>query len=317
MTTGLVASAVTGVLAVSTGSAVGPAAAAPAPTTAVLAPAAAARTDLQPGHYTVSSFNVLGASHTPPGGRRAPGTTRIGWVNQLLQRHHVDVAGFQELQAPQATKFLDITHGAWAIYPGLSLGRNDSDNSIGWRTDKFTLVDATTINIPYFEGQPRAMPVVLLREKSSGMMTYFANFHNAAETAQHRNQGRWRVAASRVEIALEQKLVRTGIPRILTGDMNERAPYYCRATAAVPLRAARPTSVWRNGVCDAGRPRAVDWILGSWRAVYSSYVEDRSPLVGKTTDHPMIVSDVTVDPTRLPNGWATTPPAPLTFDSGY
>ena len=55
--------------------------------------------------FTVSSFNVLGASHTPAGSSRASGTTRIVWAKQLLDQHHVQVAGFQEMQAVQYSKF--------------------------------------------------------------------------------------------------------------------------------------------------------------------------------------------------------------------
>jgi hypothetical protein len=303
VTAGLVATALAGVLTVST-----------------VAPAATAKTrpDLKPGHFTVSSFNLLGASHTPASGRPAPGSARIVWADQLLQRHHVDVAGFQEMQASQVTKFLSITRGAWALYPGLQgKKQHDSENSIGWRTRTFELVQATTVNIPYFDGHPRAMPLVLLRERSSGMMTYFANYHNAAETGKYRNQGRWRIAASRVEIALQNQIVHHGIPRILTGDMNERAPYYCRVTARAPLKAARPTSIWRNRVCRADKPRAVDWILGSLRVEFSNYIEDRGPLVDRTTDHPVIVTDVTVRPSQLPRGWATHPPARIVPRMSY
>ena len=78
-------------------------------------------------------------------------------------------------------------------------------------------------------------------------------------------------------------------------------------TAGAPLKAARPTSVRKNEVCSTGRPRAVDWILGSHRVTFGGYVEDRSALVARTTDHPVIVGDVTVDPTRFPNAWAATP----------
>jgi hypothetical protein len=295
---GVLAAALTGVLAVS-----------------AVQPAQAAktrkRTDLVPGTFRVASFNVLGASHTPPGGKRASGETRIVWANQLLQRNHVDVAGFQELQSPQLTKLMSITDGSWDFYPGLSLKRIDSENSIGWRTDKFTKVDATTVNIPYFNGSPRAMPVVLLRDKASGMLTYFANFHNPADTSKYHHQGVWRAEATKIEIALQNQLVSRGIPRIMTGDMNDRAPYYCAVTAGAQLKAARPESYWRNGTCYANKPRAVDWILGSKRATYSNYVEDRSPLVGKTTDHPVIVTTVTVTPEQLINGWQVDPPAPL------
>ena len=186
--------------------------------------------------YTVSSFNVLGASHTPAGGARSTGATRIIWANQLLDQHGVDVVGFQEMQGSQLTKFLQITAGSWGVYPGFTLRARDTENSIGWRTDEFDLVQATTVNIPYFNGSPRAMPIVLLREKASGLMSYFTNFHNPADTAQYRNQGKWRAEATRVEVALHNQLAASGIPRFMTGDMNERAPYMCRVTAGVAAR---------------------------------------------------------------------------------
>ena len=179
--------------------------------------------------YTVSSFNVLGASHTPAGGAAPTGATRIIWAKQLLEQHRVDVAGFQEMQASQLTKFLQITAGAWALYPGFTLRARDSENSIGWRTDKFDLVQATTVNIPYFNGTPRPMPIVLLREKATGLMPYFTNFHNPADTAQYRNQGKWRAEATRDrDRAAQPARPPSGIPRFMTGDMNERAPYFCR-----------------------------------------------------------------------------------------
>jgi hypothetical protein len=260
--------------------------------------------------FTVSSFNVLGSTHTPPGGRRAVGTTRIVWANQLLDQHHIDVAGFQELQTDQLTKLLSITKGSWGFYPGLTKVRRDSENSIGWRTNRFQLVSATTVNIPYFDGHPRAMPLVLLRHKASGALAYFMNVHNPADTPQFPNQGHWRSEATRVEVALSDQLVSSGIPRFLTGDMNERAPYFCRVTKETPLKAARG-GYWRNGVCYANKPRAVDWIFGSQRLAFSGYLEDRSPLAAKTTDHPVIVSDVQVTPSSFPKAYAAQAPAPV------
>ena len=260
---------------------------------------------------TISSFNVLGASHTPAGSSRASGTTRIVWAKQLLDQHHVQVAGFQEMQAVQYTKFAQIAGSSWALYPGLTMLKRDSENSIGWRTDTFDLVWASTVKIPYFNGTLRSMPVVLLREKSTGMLAYFANVHNPADTATYRNQAVYRAEATRMEIALQNQLAPSGIPRFLTGDMNERASYFCRVTKEAPLKAARPTSTWINGVCSAGRPRAVDWILSSTETPWSNYIEDRSALVAKTTDHPMIIGDATIDTATFPNALTATPPAPI------
>ena len=88
-----------------------------------------------------------------------------------------------------------------------------------------------------------------------------------------------------------------------------------RSSAGSPRRhrsrAARPNSYIKNGVCHANRPRAVDWILGARKVAFSNYDEDRSHLVDITTDHPVISSQVTVDPARLPRAWSTTPPPPV------
>jgi hypothetical protein len=259
--------------------------------------------------FTVSSFNVLGASHTPVGGTRAVGTTRIVWAKQLLDQHHVDVAGFQEMQAVQMTKFLQITAGSWAVYPGLAISRG-TENSIGWRSDKFDLVEATTVGIPYFNGGRRPMPIVLLRNKKSGLLSYFANFHNPADTATYRNQGKWRAEATRIEIALQNQLRATGIPSFMTGDMNERETYFCRVTKESPVKAARG-GYWSNNVCYANKPRVIDWIFGSPELTWSRYLEDRSALVAKATDHPMIVTDVTVDSFKFPQTLSPELPAPL------
>jgi len=266
-----------------------------------------------PAHYRVASFNVLGWNHTINGGRGFAGAMRrMVWTRQLLNRHHIDVAGFQELQVPQVRRMRELTGHRWGLYPGLRLHSRDSENSVGWRRSKFRFVAGTTVNIPYFDGHRRAMPIVLLRHRASGMMTYFSNFHNPGETSQYRNQGRWRVLATRIEIALHNQLYRRGIPRIMTGDMNERRTYFCRVTRnGTPLRAARPGSTRVNGECRPGRPPFVDWIFGSKRIRFHNYFEAYGPLVRRTTDHPIIMTDVTVDPDRMPRGWARTRPAPF------
>ena len=263
-------------------------------------------------HFTIASFNVLGASHTEHSKKWDKGAVRIVRVNRLLNRHHVDVAGFQEMQASQLTKLKQITDGGWSFYPGLQLKRNDSENSVGWRTDKFDLLQTTTLRIPYFNGGPRRMPLVLLRDKASGMMFYVTNYHNPAETAKYHHQGGWRAKATGIEIALQKQLYRLGgIPRFVTGDFNERAPFFCRFAKEAPVKAARPNTYVKNGKCHASKPRAVDWILGARKVTFSNYHEFRGHLVDITTDHPVITSDVTVDPALLPRAWNETPPAPV------
>jgi endonuclease/exonuclease/phosphatase family protein len=268
----------------------------PPGSTAGSSPAAA---DGPGADFVLATFNVLGASHTRHGGRgRASGVVRIRGAAELLSRHDVDVAGFQELQHEQARALLQVTNRAYALYPGP--GARDSDNSIGWRTSKFELVRATSMSIPYFNGHHRSMPVVLLRDRASGVEAWFANVHNPAETHTYHHQQRWRTRATYIESALANRIAPTGVPLFLTGDMNERAEYFCRLTAAAPSMVAAHPGSNRDGGCQAGHPRAVDWIFGTRGVVFSGYDEDRSDLVDVTTDHPVVTTRVHVDPAVFP-----------------
>jgi hypothetical protein len=235
---------------------------------------------------------VLGANHTARGGTHhgfASGRARANGAAALIAKHRSDVVGFQELQGPQLAALQRRTN--LEFYPGFSMGHLDTDNSIGWRRDEWTAVEKHVIRIPYFDGGRRAMPVVKLRSKQTGLEAWFANFHNPAETSQFHHQQRFRVAATNMEAGLANQLINsTGLPVFITGDMNERAAYFCRLTAKAPMVAARGGS--NNGRCLVGRPRAVDWIFGSQGVTFSDYVEDRSHLVDVTTDHPVISARV-------------------------
>jgi hypothetical protein len=241
--------------------------------------------------FNLTTFNVLGASHTGKHGNHkgfASASHRSRGVVALLAKHRSDVIGFQELQGSQLA-FLQ-RHTNLDFFPGFSRGHLGTDNSIGWRRDSWTAVEKRTIRIPYFNGGAREMPVVRLRNIHTGIEAWFTNFHNPAETSRFHNQGRFRVRATHIESALVNRLMATGLPVFLTGDMNERAPYFCRLTAHAPMVAARGGT--HNGGCNPGRPRAVDWIFGSQGVQFTHYDEDRSPLVDHTTDHPVVTAGV-------------------------
>lgn len=209
-----------------------------------------------------------------------------------MRRHGSEVVGFQELQGSQLATLQ--RHTDMDFYPGFSMGRLDSENSIGWRRNKWVAVEKHTVGIPYFNGGPRAMPYVKLRSVTTGLEAWFANFHNPADTPKYRNQQRFRDRAIRMQIDLANRLITTtDLPVFVTGDMNERATYFCRFTGAAPMVAARGGS--HNGRCRAGRPRAVDWIFGSQGVEFTGYFEDRSHLVDITTDHPVVVARVRIE----------------------
>jgi hypothetical protein len=257
--------------------------------------------------FTVSSFNLLGSSHTKSHGHSpgmASGPQRIPGALAVLNGHGVTVAGLQEFQPDQRATFARQAQG-WAMYPGLSLGRRAGENSVAWRTDTWELVKPALIDIPYFNGRIRPMPYVLLRHVESGVLAYFSTFHNPANIGG--NMQRFRSEATRRQINLFNQLEATGIPQFVTGDMNERTEYFCRVTGATPLIAAAGGS--NNGGCVPPKPTQIDWIFGSPGVAFSRYVIDRSPLVRRSSDHPAIVATVTVDALKYPKAYQ--PVAPI------
>ncbi len=250
------------------------------------------------GHtnLVVSSFNVLGSSHTGPGSDHPgveTGVKRMQYTAKLFEQHGIDVAGLQECQGDQFAEFNKLTNNKYAAFPGTELGRN-TVNSIVWDKSKWTAVEKHTIEIPYFGGHKEPMPYVLLQNKQTGQRTWVANFHNPASTKHHPDQERFRDAATDKEIALVKRLEKkTGLPVILTGDMNENAEYYKRMTAGTDLESSHKGP---NGA--APNDTGIDWIFGSPSVHFSGYDRSRDPLVKKASDHPIVVSNAKIDRVR-------------------
>ena len=239
--------------------------------------------------FVLASFNLLGSSHTKGASGRASGPTRMTGALQVLAQHDISVAGFQEFQPDQRAAFARLATG-WSTYPGTSMGRRAGENSVAWRRDTWDLVSTGLVQIPYFGGRERPMPYVLLRHKATGRTVYVSTFHNPADV--HGPAQRWRTEATTREVALFNRLTATGVPQLVTGDMNERDNYFCRVTGEAGLHAAAGGS--HDGACRPARPAQIDWIFGSRSVAFSSYTVDRSALVRRTTDHPVVLTRVTL-----------------------
>jgi endonuclease/exonuclease/phosphatase family metal-dependent hydrolase len=246
-----------------------------------------------PTSFRVSTFNVLGASHTASGGRHArfgPGVDRIRNVVQLLQGTGVSVAGLQEFQPPQYNVFRQTAPG-WGVYPGAELGQAAMANSIVWRTDVWELVSAQTIPIPYFGGNPMPMPYVQLRNLQSGRTVWFFNTHNPADA--HGPAQQYRNRATALEIDLAQRLSADGSPVVFTGDMNDREPYFCPMTMQTEMHAANGGSTGTPCAMPPG-PTNVDWIMGNGTVSFENFHSDYGPLVQRTSDHHFVWADATI-----------------------
>lgn len=255
---------------------------------------------------TVASFNVLGSSHTRQHARYASGVHRTDGVVRLIERHDVEVVGFQEMQSDQLHEFLDRTGGRYDVHPGFTMRDLDTENSLAWDRTEWEALERRTVDIPYFDGNPRPMPVVKLRNLGTGMTAWFVNVHNPATNEKHPGQDGWRRKAIDLEVALLRKLSQSGLPVFLTGDLNEREQAFCPITGGAPMQAARGGS-HMDGVCRAEDPRYVDWVFGHRKVEFHHYQELRDALVRRTSDHPLIVTEARLDPLRFPDSF--TPPA--------
>ncbi|HEU5038826.1 MAG TPA: endonuclease/exonuclease/phosphatase family protein [Nocardioides sp.] len=249
----------------------------------------------EPTTFRVGTFNVLGASHTQPGGNKkgwAPATTRMAWATSILTSYDADVIGFQEFESPQVSTFLARTAGRWAVYPG---NGGDPRNSIGWRTDTWELVEGATVPIPYFHGRTVGMPYVRLHNLASDQDVYFINVHNPATTGRWGNNERWRDAATAREITLINQLHAQNFPVVLTGDFNERDEVFCKVTGSGAMVAASGGAA-SNATCLPPSGMGVDWIFGSSVIRFSDFVSQRGGLVQRATDHPFLVATATIPP---------------------
>lgn len=276
----------------------------PTPTPAPLSPVPLTPAPLDPVQtvvpttFRVSSFNVLGAAHTRPGGTRpefAAGTTRMRWVMDLLRSADISVAGLQEFESPQHAAFQQAAPG-WDVYPGTRLSRSSLANSIVWNSNTWQLVEGHTIDIPYFFGRLKPMPYLLLRNLETGREVWFANFHNPASV--HGPAGRWRREAVARETVLVNRLAASGTPVVMTGDMNARTEFFCPLTTRSQMHAANGGS--RGGRCTPPPTMGIDWILGSHGVTFSDHRAVRGGLVSRTTDHPFVWATATIsgDSTR-------------------
>jgi len=239
--------------------------------------------------FTISTFNILGASHSAASGRHssfASASLRMTWTLGLLNSVSADIVGLQELQPSQYNDLMSRAGGTWDAWPGLAYGRDGVANSIAWNQTLFKAVQRHVIAIPYFGGRPRPMPYVLLEHIPTGQKLWVANFHNPADA--HGNAARFRAAATQRQIALANDLAKSDYPVFFTGDFNEREQYFCPITMNTGLKSASGGST--GSPCAPPSQMNVDWIFGSDAVKFDGY----SVIHNRASDHPLISSGVTV-----------------------
>ena len=255
------------------------------------APARAEGNAAAPYSFQLSSFNILGSNHTRPGGDAkgyAPGRTRAEWAARVVIDRGIDIVGWSEIQPDQYDAVMRATGGAYEAWPGHEYGYKGTPASLMWRTSQFEAVWRGTVTIPFI-GQQRPMPIVQLRERSTGREFFVMNVHNAP---QGREAERNAAEAKELEI-IRSLRNESGLPVFLTGDFNEKAEIFCNVTGTTDLRSASGGS--NDGACRPPGGMRVDWIFGSPEATFSGYIADQGASIRRITDHAMIFANVTVN----------------------
>lgn len=67
----------------------------------------------------------------------------------------------------------------------------------------------------------------------------------------------------------------------MVGDMNSVQEAEAIFTRNAPLHAANPA-----------KQKGIDWIFGTREAVFSAFRRTREGLIGRTTDHPVVFTNV-------------------------
>ncbi len=234
----------------------------------------------------IASYNLLGASHTARSSKYATYPTRLTRSINYINARGMDVVGTQEFQEVQydyfVSKGFNKTWGAHYWDPEGK--RRDTENAIIWRKSSMEYVEGHTFDIPYFSGNIRHVPAVLLRQKSSGRTAWFLNVHNPANT--RGNAAGWRAKAVQIEKNKIIELRKTGRPVFLTGDFNDRQNAFCPLTAN--KLSISPNSI-PSVTCRYPRESTIDWIFAAGQTRFSYYLRDKTPQSTRISDHPIVI----------------------------
>lgn len=240
-----------------------------------------------PYTFTIGSFNVLGSQHSTAKGLKPnypPASVRTPRAAALASAHGVDILGTQELQEDQLPVLTART--GMRAWPGFEWGSAETDNSILYDPEVFEFVSGDVFHIT-FMSRSRPQPILRLRHRATTRELYVINAHPSAgggKYAGERDRGHATIAA------VVNELHASGLPVLVTGDMNDRERFYCNVVARTPLTASNGGGA---GCAPPPSPIPVDWVAGSGVS-WSNYRRDTTPVDQKTSDHFFISATATV-----------------------
>ncbi len=199
----------------------------------------------------------------------------------------VDILGTQELQPDQLNALQAMT--GYAAYPGYAFGSRETDNSILYDDSRFEFVSGSSFTIHFMHAN-RPQTILRLRDKETGREFYVLNMHASAGFGGYavtRRAGHYTAAAT------VNRLKAEGIPIFLTGDMNDRAEFFCRVAPATGMVAAIGGSI--SGGCHPAGALAVDWVMG-WGNVQLQQLHRGPQHHADDSDHYFVSATATAGP---------------------
>lgn len=264
--------------------------------------------------FRIASYNVLGASHTAPGGnsKLPPWNERIPKVVENIQAKNIDIIGFQELEPDQRS----YVESHLSDYERTTWGKEA--DSIMWRTScssdtdctSFTKVDQGTWKSNYFGGTTQE-PWVKLRDNSTGQELYVMNVHDPIDKGEGNAKIRYENALKHLDLI--QKLHKNA-PVVFTGDFNngytksdgagmpsDQKTAYCVLISSGLMHDAYDASSGRKEKCPnplpagSGIDTKIDHIYVSTGLEVGDYFDINKPQSG--SDHVPVIGEVTIPST--------------------
>lgn len=244
----------------------------------------------EPFSVRIASFNILGTQHTAPGGKKPASwpssAARLPGAVAAIKAHKVSAVGLQEVQPDQMAGLLRGT--GFEVYPGPDVDALNRVNPIMWDPAVFEFVSGSTFQMTNGRGT-RAQPIVRLRHRATGREFFMVNSHPPA--GRNGSMAAKRMGAFNQLVGVVNSLKAQGLPIVLTGDMNDRAAFFCRVVAPAGLVASVGGST--SGGCRPPAQMPVDWVVATPDVTFSNYVRDTSVPARRISDHYLISATAT------------------------